>query len=133
MRTDRLLRLAALLEEDAANDKGIKFDLGQWAEVTDPDNPVSCGTQGCAIGLALVSGIFKDEGFGSQFQRQYHPTYLPPGWQKGNAIGGWSAIQAFFEIDHDQAIELFLMDSYVIVKGAEAELEVADRIRRMCR
>src|SRR6266403_4799676 len=85
MRADLLRRGAELLEADANNPEGIKFDLGTWAAdarinlatgYRDPrdkqlykykDNevvPVNCGTQACAFGLFALSGAFKEEGLG---------------------------------------------------------------------
>ncbi len=81
MRTDLLLRFADLLEADANNPEGVKFDLGAWAQDSrldlnkmSPDEveqllypttietvPVNCGTAACALGLAAISGAFKDE------------------------------------------------------------------------
>ena len=67
MKKQRLLKLAALLEEDAGNPKGMKFDLGYWAapanlgdsDLSKKDFSVDCGTVGCAVGLACLSGAFR--------------------------------------------------------------------------
>jgi hypothetical protein len=67
MRKDLLLRLADLLEADASNDLGIKFDLSEWGLVRNKEEPVSCGTTACAMGLAALSGAFKDEGLSYRF------------------------------------------------------------------
>jgi hypothetical protein len=57
----RLLKLADLLEADAKNRKGIKFDLGTVAMSSAEDGnfikgelepSVSCNTVACAMGLA---------------------------------------------------------------------------------
>lgn len=36
MHADRLIKLAELLERDAANPEGVKFDLGTWAAPSEP-------------------------------------------------------------------------------------------------
>lgn len=63
----RLAKLADVLEANARNKKGAKFDLGdiaslKWTyDAVDKKAPVKmdCGTTGCAIGLACVSRAFK--------------------------------------------------------------------------
>ena len=56
MNKKRLLKLADLLEADAKNKKGIKFDYWATANLADPKEPISCGTSACAMGLAALSG-----------------------------------------------------------------------------
>lgn len=48
MHKDRLLMLATLLREDAANAKGAMFDLGTWAS---PSDNISQGYDSRALGL----------------------------------------------------------------------------------
>ena len=70
MNKKRLLKLADLLEADANNKKGIKFDINVIAcksktyDHFKPDElpELSCGTAACAVGLACISGAFKREG-----------------------------------------------------------------------
>lgn len=82
MNKRRLLKLADLLEEDAANAKGVKFDLRVVAchakkHKEAPTSPyddgryfrpgerptLDCGTAAGAVGLAVLSGAFKRQGF----------------------------------------------------------------------
>ena len=68
----RLLKLADMLEADAKNKKGIKFDLrivGQVSDINQYYNTskkfepkLDCGTSACAMGLAAISGKFKRAG-----------------------------------------------------------------------
>lgn len=72
----RALKLADLLEKDAKNKKGIRFDLSTVFTATaleeGKDIPsdyvpeVSCGTTACAMGLAAISGEFKRAGLSFQ-------------------------------------------------------------------
>lgn len=137
----RLLKLADLLEADAANPTGIKFDLSQWAMPSDLSGagdmgtgysidtvtvPVSCNTAGCALGLAAISGVFKDEGFG--FKIGEATGWLLPTF---NDEVGYDAGRHFFGLDYEQTNHLFDPDFFSDTKGAEAELEVAKRIREV--
>lgn len=145
MRTDRLLKLAELLEADAANPEGVKFDLTAWGYSTIAggdrfDNkfrrdqkviPVSCDTAACAWGLAAISGIFKEEGV--SFEISASERALVPSF---NNLYGFDAAKAFFELGEDtdgleQVSTLFDTPSYMFLKGAPAELEVAKRIREL--
>src|SRR4051812_18831228 len=74
----RLLKLADLLEADAKNKKGVKFDLEVIAQRSVPNTdvygfedsdflpddtvPIDCGTTACAFGLAALSGVFRRQG-----------------------------------------------------------------------
>ena len=68
MNKKRLLKLADLLEENAANRKGLKFDLDVIGETKMDEYgvpiavPMDCNTVGCAMGLAAISGVFKRAG-----------------------------------------------------------------------
>lgn len=142
MNKKRLLKLADLLEADAANKKGVKFDLGIWAgpsdnglgtfeDGSDRAVPVGCGTTACAVGLACISGAFKRSGltydfgpmFGSESGFRLRPRF--------GAYSEFDAVEAFFSIDRMQAEFLFLTDRYPDSKtrGAAGERYVAKRIR----
>lgn len=135
MNKRRLLKLADLLEADAKNKKGVKFDLREWAQVEEVDGYVttygfkrnakpelSCNTHACAVGLAAISGAFKRQGL----------TY---GFRGGRLIPvfgrtyEWNAIKKFFDIKMEAAHMLFLARFYNESRGAKAELAVAKRIR----
>jgi hypothetical protein len=117
----RLLKLADLLEADANNKTGIKFDMGDWIEMDNPKKPISCGTTACAMGLAALSGAFKRAGLG----------YKLRGWGlevtmhgKGN---GLSAAMALFEIEEYEAAYLFIEPTG---RGARGERKIANLIRK---
>lgn len=151
MRTDLLLRLANLLERNAANPQGMRFDLNGWAKPSTarwstydarhfPEDiksvPVSCDTTGCAMGLAAISGEFFNEGL---FWELKDTRLLPV--MKGKETG-YAAAAKLFKLNmnksygsHDEytiAEVLFDQACYSIKTGAEAELEVASRIRLLC-
>jgi hypothetical protein len=142
---NRLLKLADLLEADAKNKKGITFNLNVVAEKRVDyewsskgyhthhfklhDTPtLSCGTAACAVGLAMLSGAFKRQGF----TYYYDPDYglLP---QYGLYCGFGSADAEFFGLSEIEHIFLFMPGSYNNNNdglGAKAEREVAKRIRQ---
>lgn len=131
MHKERLLKLADLLEADAANTAGIKFDLGCWAAPSDEDRPwegkvvpVSCDTTACAVGLACISGAFQAEGLG--FKIEYEA--LSPVFGE---LAEWKAVKSFFGISGLQAEYLFMDTSYddEPTEGADGERVVAQRIR----
>lgn len=148
MYNDRLLRLAALLETDAANPEGVKFDLSGWgmdaqfsgASCDQRENlieagvgfkvgqvvPVNCGTAACAVGLAALTGAFAGEGLTYEINAggELSPVY--------EGERSWGAVYEFFGLDADTAIKLFSDNSYKVSRGAEAELAVAARIRELC-
>lgn len=135
MHAERLLKLADLLEADAKNERGVKFDLSTWGYVIDADGTekptsikVDCGTSACAIGLACISGAFKADGL----------TYriLPKARAGGNNIEprcgklrDFEAVTYFFDITTSEAFRLFLDSSYDEWRGSKGELKVAKRIR----
>lgn len=140
----RLLKLAMLLERDAKNRKGAKFDLGEWArpDDDDADTPgfepaLKCNTAACAVGVACLSGAFEKQGlkYSVQFSR------LEPKFKRSE---GWGAVAKFFELklsrdwfgdcDSPEAMFLFSGESYPdsLRKGAKGERAVAKRIRDFC-
>lgn len=137
MHKQRLLKLAALLEADAENNNGIKFDLEHWArpatfmgfrsvwfKKTKVEKiPVNCNMAACAIGLAVLSGAFHEDGLQGELRADGYllPTYK--GWSH------WYAVRQFFGLDHSIADFLFHSDHYKVRKGKRAELAVAERIR----
>lgn len=139
MHTDRLLRLAVLLESDANNPAGVMFNLDTWANDAKLDHenaffytpetdviPMDCRTMACGMGLAAISGIFYDEGLTWRINREWLiPTF------KGE--DGFDAAVLFFDLARGQVHHLFSSDYYPpdLRKGKEAELEVAKRIRAL--
>lgn len=130
MNKKRLLRLADLLEADAKNKKGVKFDLGTWGRSTDEDVPaiVSCGTTACAMGLAAISGRFKRAGLFNKYGDGSW-SILPA--MKSGALGLDAAVE-LFDIRTRDAEFLFLENEYPRGKteGAIGERFVAKRIRK---
>jgi hypothetical protein len=127
MNKRRLLKLAKLLEDDARNKKGVKFDLGDWGETKTEKPELSCGTTACAIGLACISGAFKKQGF------TYSDGFIRSGWIAPvyRDANEWGAVCDFFELNLSDAHSLFLDTSYPnkLRTGAAAERAVAKRIR----
>jgi hypothetical protein len=137
MNKKRLLKLADLLEADANNPNGIKFDLALWGKLeTEPKKipktiPVNCGTIGCAVGLACISGKFKSEGLtyvtgnigGDLGMNNFAPVF-------GNETGQ-GAVEAFFGLQYLDFNFLFVSEQYSARKrrGKTGELAVAKRIR----
>jgi len=118
----RLLKLADLLEADAKNKKGIKFDMTHWAYIGNSAKPISCDTSACAMGLAALSGEYKRAGLGWKLDKY--------GYFKITMNGrGWAltAAMRLFGISRKQAEYLFCESSE---EGAEGERHVAKFIRR---
>lgn len=139
MNKKRLLKLADLLEADAANKKGIKFDLDCVGQASDWDcdfDPskgdvytpgVDCGTAGCAMGLAAISGAFKGPGLSYEVYGQAIEITLD-----GEMMPYDRAAQDFFDISLAEANFLFSPSHYpigAIITGARGERRVAKRIR----
>src|SRR4029077_7380763 len=129
MNADRLMRLVALLRRDAANPKGVQFDMSTWGETKawgEKRAPASCGTAACAFGLAAISGEFAAEGL----------TYVKMGFWGGRIfvkyamMEGFDAAAAFFGISGSDANYLFGDGTYNLTAGAAAEVEVANEIER---
>jgi hypothetical protein len=134
MEKKRLLKLARLLEEDAKNKKGVKFDLGVIAAPADITTGwvgrwkpgIDCGTAACAVGLACLSGAFKRAGLGYVMR---NPVQIVPSYRGEE---GWGTEQVFFGITHVESRFLFNACSYPYAQrtGAVGERSVARRIRK---
>jgi hypothetical protein len=142
MNKRRLLKLADLLEADANNPKGIKFNLKLWGKlVASPEDfpeaiPVNCGTMACAVGLACISGEFKRSGL-TYITGNYDGNHFVPSFGE---FTGEEAVNRFFGLgepdeDGDLSSEefnfLFVAAKYPRRKqsGRVGELAVAKRIR----
>lgn len=144
MNKRRLLKLADLLEADAKNKKGIKFDLAvvarkapagdrTWMEDYEPREavPVDCGTAACAVGLACISGAFARSGLSYSITKDYGllPKFRRP---DGKVFSKWAtAPTAFFGLTTEESDFLFTPWSYPLdmITGAAGERYVAKRIR----
>jgi hypothetical protein len=136
MNKSRLLKLAKLLEADAKNPEGARFDLGVWATAEDRDRfprpqnfkRLDCNTTACAVGLACLSGAFRADGL--RWASDPDDNNIRPMFKR---YTGFTAVEKFFGIDNDAAIHLFASSSYwnndQPTRGHQAELAVAKRIR----
>jgi hypothetical protein len=118
----RMLKLAKLLRQDAKRKKGIQFDMYTFGVVNDKENPLSCGTRACALGLAALSEEFKRDGLEYRITGGGHIdiTY------KGRAISEYEIGARVFDIPLPVAEWLFGGGALVYDEGAKAELEMAD-------
>lgn len=128
--TERLGRLAGLLEQYTETPKGPRFDLCGWSHCDYRRGgflwlqTVECGTTACAVGLACLSGEFIKDGLGFvRFAGVMLPTYA--------GEDNWPAIESFFGLNEDQSRALFSEDAYKVSRGPVAAAAVAHRIRRM--
>lgn len=130
MNNERLLKLADLLEADAAKPDGIKFNMHVVISPAEEANnwPVGsvvkldCGTQGCAMGLAALSGQFPGLSYSvTEFGIE---TVLNGEW-----VDFDHAACEVFDLEEHEADFLFLPGKYCEAVGAAAEREVATRIR----
>ena len=136
MKKQRLLKLAGLLEKNAKNKKGMRFNLNVVITRSDRhrsnlflDDPpkVDCGTTGCAMGLAGLSGKFKKQGLGFAVDG-YGMAYLT--WDKKSMDYSYAAMR-LFDISYTAANFLFHPNSYTgRITGRAGELKVAKRIRK---
>lgn len=132
MNKRRLLKLADLLEADAKNKSGVKFDLsivGESTEYgTEYEPALDCGTTACAMGLAALSGAFKSSaGLSYKIDGRFIDTTV-----NGRRVRYDRAAMRLFDISMKQADFLFTPgESYAWVtpREAEGELLVAQRIR----
>lgn len=132
MNTENLLKLAALLEDDAANFTGMKFDIGTIAEISEDveaavwSPALDCGTTGCGMGLAAISGEFSRLGY--EIARGDFCILLD-----GERALYDDAAEELFDLDTYTAHQLFSPDYYSqnVKKGREGELELAARIRKL--
>ena len=139
MNKRRLLKLAQLLETDAKNKTGVKFDLDGWGKSEKSRNfiKVDCNTTACAVGLACVSGAFRRDKLdysiddtGLICPKIPNPEYRAA-WDcyEPRYLEGWKAVRVFFGLEDRQARKLFNPRKGKSSKGAAAELRVAKEIR----
>ena len=138
MNRERLLKLAVLLESDAKNPNGARFDLETWASNAqgEADFPsprqfkkLDCNTQACAVGLACLSGIFKKDGL--RWTSAPDENNIVPRFKGKDRF---EAVEAFFDINERESRFLFVAAYYtrddLSTAGAEGEIAAAKRIRR---
>lgn len=125
----RLLKMAKLLEKNARNKKGLKFDLCDWGTVKNIENPIACGTTACAMGLAALSGEFRRQGL------EYSTRVSGGTYNIDVLCGGFSGIDAaqkLFGIDSHTASFFFTPDytPQSLWEGAKGERFLAKRIKQ---
>lgn len=132
MNKRRLLKLADLLEADAKNKRGVRFDLSVVGWVDAPDKAsvkLNCGTSACAMGLAAMSGEFKREGLSYRIAKGCFSNIKTT--MNGTTLHYDTAAMRLFDISRHQAGFLFTPGFYPDDKrqGAKGERFVAKRIR----
>ena len=142
MNTEALLKLAELLEEDAANPTGVKFDLGTWGKVPKPGvvdwllwrSPrLDCGTKACAIGMACLHPWFNERGLKAAPADLSKGCIYPVCVEGDFSLHGFHGVAHFFGISHNEAFRLFSDESYQHREqlSTAGELAVAARIRQL--
>lgn len=137
MNKENLLKGAAFLEADAENPQGFKFDLNNWAILTDKTPTMDCKTAACAMGAFAISGIFPGltyhitESFSHPDVDTIIPDYIDPNDPDKEVWSGYYAAAKLFEISNHEAWRLFHPDYYEHYerKGRDGELAVAARMR----
>lgn len=150
MRTDRLTKLADLLDGLPSD----HFNMEYWGrgETTASDtlDMNACGTVACAFGWACSIPEFKEAGLSLEIYSKgfrlnsYLPTFVTQSMSvpMGKVTyQGYTAAEKFFEISPDETAWLFAPDRYCPEDEDEAEwdaaavkpAEVADRIRALLR
>lgn len=142
MKTELLTLLATKLRENAANPKGMQFDISAWyKQGFNAENPISCGTTGCAMGLAALLPEFQALGLKPEIcpdikdqlaDGQIAAIDVVYEHDGKTASGGVYAAMNLFEISYPVSESLFMPDDYEYsgahLRGAAGELEVATRI-----
>lgn len=138
MNKRRLLKLADMLEADAKNKKGIRFDISTvaakadneglrgWREFAEGETPaLNCGTVACAMGLAAISGAFKRAGMSYHINRSGLYVTFNGDWDF------YAAGRGVFGLTDDEIDWLFMPSGYdgPTPKGADGERVVAKRLR----
>ena len=130
-----LRKLARMLDRDADNKKGIRFDLSIFGKTKVPHDQLkvtafgfltvkrgfkpelSCGTTACAVGYAALSGKFKGLSYTVDEDGAIH-------------VDGSNKV---FDLTNEQWEFLFEDSSYEgVTTGARGERKVAKRIRQFC-
>lgn len=129
MNKERLLKLSELLEKDANNPRGVKFDLSNWGLVGDETKLLTCRTTACAMGLAAISGVFAKDGLSYRITTSgFIVVHINDSRNVG--VDGFEAAEILFGIDYDTAAWLFDTPGYSsVATGARGERKVAKRIR----
>lgn len=134
LKTNRLSRLADLLERYDGAPNAPAFDLENWGSVTVKRRgflwlqKAECHTHACAVGLACLSGAFAADGLTFKLDPDINGGLEPV----FASHAGYPAVQAFFGLTEKQAANLFSVDAYDgATRGPEAAKAVAARIRAL--
>lgn len=140
MQKRRLLKLAAMLQADAKNKKGIQFNIDTLGRPSEPARlfekgriiPLDCGTTACAMGLAALSGKFERAGLSYLVNNHWISQQILMKW-KGRLLDYDKSAMKLFNITLEQAYYLFSPWTYPKTKktGAAGEREVVRRIKRI--
>lgn len=146
MKKELLLLLASKLRENAANPTGMKFSIHAWyRHGIDSENPISCNTTGCAMGLAALLPEFQALGLKPVSYKTGAPQRIWDAYPKnedytdveltmpdGRTHWGTDAASVLFDVGSAVADSLFMPDDYertgAPTRGAAGELEVAKRL-----
>jgi hypothetical protein len=132
MKTQRLARLAALLERYPNEPDLPQFDLDGWSDSHFQRRGMfgifrgpECHTSACAVGLACLSGEFVND----KLSYRMTPNSIEPIFEGAE---GFDAVNKFFGITNKQFDHLFTAEAYDgPTCGPEAALAVAARIRKL--
>lgn len=133
MNKQALLKGAKMLDENARNFEGVRFDLYFWGHVHNRRKKLSCSTSACAMGLFALSREFK----------RLKARILATGsvmivWGKNSdpdyTTSGIAAATALFDIPRSHAEALFIGISLPnFGRGAKAERGLARGLRAYVR
>ena len=142
MNRERLTHLVTVLRR--VHDERKPFAMGNWA--TDSDHP--CGTAACAFGWAAFDPEFQKQGLNVEAfvfgVRQYFTLDSPASVEAMTNMPGYSgfvgqirfednndfyAAMAFFELDENTALMLFMPSSYPT--SAVGPLDVVERVEEL--
>lgn len=131
MHVENLLKLANLLDTNAANPNGVKFDYDYWGHVPrDTEVAMNCGTTACALGLAAISGQFPGLSYVMGRWDPHIKAYWLEITDSEKRIGSPFLYAAtVFDIPRGDAKLLFL-HMHITKNGAEGERQLAGIIRR---
>jgi hypothetical protein len=123
MHKNRILKLADLVEREAASKKSAKFDMTSWG-FHKKAPALNCGTSACMMGLAAISGAFKHQGL--RFDILGNDISIRT--TKG-AWGGISSAVELFGITNTEAADLFYPDATRPNQGKRGARHHAKRLR----
>ena len=142
MDVEKLTKIRDLLLRNAADLKGMKFDLSAWVKPNDKafydvrltvegliedKIPISCDTTGCAVGLVLLSGVFEQDGLRMSAVKHTLGYDIFPEYR---GYKGFRAVAALLDVGMSTARWLFDNKEYRrdLWRGRVGELAVARRI-----